>query len=333
MPKNKRPNIVILGGGVGSSTFTKSLLGLPVNLTTIVSAFDDGGSTGAIRREYGGFALGDFRQCILASLELNQDLVKTLNHRFGKGNLHGVNVGNLLLKSFFEQFKDQKSAVSKLHSMFGLKNRVIPISYTFAKLGARLSNRRTLSDQHQIATYLSFAEAPISELFLSKKASINPLAASAIKKADFVLFAPGHFFTSVLPHLYVSGFKEAWKASKAEKIWFVNLLAHRGQDSQYSLVNYFAWFQKQLGARPFDKVVLNKQVPPRQLRAVRHRFNELLVTNKDLKKIRSLKINIETADLVSTSVRSQQSNDAVLRAPLRHDVIKIKKYFEKLIYG
>lgn len=69
--KMKKKKVVLIGGGVGSSTFTRALLGLPIELTTVVSAFDDGGSTGAIRRDYGGIALGDFRQCVLVSLNLN----------------------------------------------------------------------------------------------------------------------------------------------------------------------------------------------------------------------------------------------------------------------
>jgi len=53
-------HIVLIGGGVGASTFTKAIKDLPIQLSTIVSTFDDGGSTGAIRRDYRGIALGYF---------------------------------------------------------------------------------------------------------------------------------------------------------------------------------------------------------------------------------------------------------------------------------
>ena len=102
--KKKLKKVVILGGGVGSSTFTKALKDLPIELTTIVSAFDDGGSTGALRRDYQGFALGDFRQCVVSSLNLQEKFVDSLNYRFGHGSLYGSNVGNLLLKSFLYQY-------------------------------------------------------------------------------------------------------------------------------------------------------------------------------------------------------------------------------------
>src|SRR5438105_2186626 len=104
----REKKIVLIGGGVGSSTFTQALKDLDINLTTIVSSFDDGGSTGAVRRDYGGIALGDFRQCVFASLDLNETLLSALNHRFGRGGLFGVNIGNLLVRSFLDQHKTER---------------------------------------------------------------------------------------------------------------------------------------------------------------------------------------------------------------------------------
>ena len=329
-PMDKK-KIVLIGGGVGSSTFTKAVKDFPVELATIVSTFDDGGSTGAIRRDYGGIALGDFRQCVLASLDLHSDLLKTLNHRFGSGGLWGVNIGNLVIKAFLAQYPNERAGVAQIHKLFGLKNSVLPVSYDFAKLCATLSDKRVLSDQHQIASYLSFYEAPIKSLFLSKPAKINPDARKAILNADYLAFSPGHFFTSVLPHLYVSGFKEAWKKSGAKKIWFVNLLAHKGQDSPYALRDYLSWFERTLGPRPFDLVVINKKVDNMVLRRVKDRFEKVKVSNADLKYLKGKKVATRFADLTSPVIRAQQENDPVPRAPLRHDPEKIKKFFQDLL--
>lgn len=329
----KKKNVVLIGGGVGSSTFTKALKGLPVNLTTIVSAFDDGGSTGAIRRDYGGIALGDFRQCVLASLDLHEKVTQSLNSRFGRGNLFGINVGNLLLRSFLDQHGNEREGVARLHELLGLENRVFPVSYDFAKLGAKLSNKQVLSDQQQIADHLSFAEASIKELFLDAPARINSDAKEAMLKADYLIFAPGHFFTSVLPHLYVHGFAAAWKKSRAEKIWFVNLLAHRGQDSFYTLKDYLAWFEKNLGAKPFNLIVTNKNIDKKILDLVKDRFEKTKVTEDDLRHAESRKTDIVAADIVSPDLRPQQKNDTIMRAPLRHDPKKIRKFFKKHIVG
>lgn len=323
----KKKNVVLVGGGVGSSTFTKALKDLPVNLTTVISSFDDGGSTGAIRRDYGGIALGDFRQCLLASLELDEKVSQSLNHRFGRGNLFGVNPGNLLLRSFLDQHKTEREGVRELHRLLGLRNVIMPVSYDFARLCGKLSNGKILGDQQQIADHLSFAEASIKELYLNPGAAINPDGRDALLGADYLIFAPGHFFTSVLPHLYVNGFAAAWKKSKAKKTWFVNLLAHRGQDSYYTLRDYLRWFERALGTRPFDILVLNKDIDKKILDMVRDRFEKTRVTDDDLRYAGNNGIEVIVADLVSPELRSQQENDTIMRAPLRHDIGKVKKFF------
>jgi uncharacterized cofD-like protein len=329
----KKKKVVLIGGGVSSSTFTRALKDLPIDLVTIVSAFDDGGSTGAIRRDYGGIALGDFRQCVLASMPLDDTIISTLNHRFGRGNLFGINTGNILIRSFLDQHKDEREGILHLHELLGLKNRVFPVSYDFAKLYAVLSNGRVLGDQQQIAEHLSFAEASIKKLYLEPAAKIGKDAREAIVNADYLIFAPGHFFTSVLPHLYVNGFSAAWKKSKAKKIWCVNLLAHRGQDSYYGLREYLGWFENALGRKPFDMLVINESIDKKVLDLVRDRFEKTKIEEADMAYLKKKDVEVVIADLVSSQLRNQQKNDTVMRAPLRHDPKKIRIFFEKDIFA
>lgn len=331
--KNKKANVVLIGGGVGSSTFTKALNGLPINLKTIVSVFDDGGSSGAIRRDYGGIALGDFRQCLLASLGLDEKISQAMNYRFGRGGLFGVNIGNLLIRSFLDQHATERDGVRELHRLLGLRNRVLPVSYDFARLRAKLANGMVLHDQQQIADHLSFAEASIKSLRLEPGASINTDAREAMSGADYLIFAPGHFFTSVLPHLYVRGFAAAWKKSGAKKIWFMNLLAHRGQDSYYTLRDYLRWFENVLGERPFDIIALNKNINEKILKKVRDRFEMVKVTDGDISYAEGRGIEVTSVDLASPELHVQQKNDTIMRAPLRHDVRKIRRFFSDYIIG
>ncbi|MBI4239432.1 YvcK family protein [Candidatus Uhrbacteria bacterium] len=326
-----KPVVVLIGGGVGASTFTKSLKSLPIQLTTIVSAFDDGGSTGAIRRDYRGFALGDFRQCLFASIDLDNTVKKVIDYRFGRGNLFGVNVGNLLLKAFLQCAKSQRHGVLQLHKLLHLPNTVIPVSYDYAKLCARLTNNTVLTDQSQIQSYYSFSQAAIKSLFLSSNAKLSPEARAAMLSADYLMFTPGNFFSSILPNIYVKGFAETWKKSKAKKIFFFNLLAHRGQDSYYTLLDYLDWFGQKLGARPFDMIIANKKIAGSIIRHVQDRFETTKITDADRKKLEELGIALHVADLVSPVIRKQPTNDTVLRAPLRHDIKKIQTFFERHI--
>ena len=49
MMKDNDPNIVLIGGGTGLSYVLKGLKKYPVNITTIVTVGDNGGSNGEIR--------------------------------------------------------------------------------------------------------------------------------------------------------------------------------------------------------------------------------------------------------------------------------------------
>lgn len=322
--------VVLLGGGVGSATFTRALKDLPVELTTIVSTFDDGGSTGAIRRDYGGWAVGDFRLCLLSGLDLDRETEDALNYRFGPGHLYGINTGNLLLKAYLAQFKNQRIAIRNLHKMLGLKNKVLPVSFAYAELTAQLTNGNALKNEDQIATYYSFSKAHIKTLRLSKTAPLNPDVRTAIRQADYLVMVPGHFFTSVLPHLYVKGFAEAWKKSRAKKIWVVNLLAHNGWDNFMDLRAHLGWFERKLGRRPFDLAVANSRIPQSVLRAVSDRFSETKITPEDLQYLKRNKIELIKTDLAANAIRKQQPNDTVMRAPLRHDAKKIQKFFRQI---
>ncbi len=324
-------HVVLIGGGVGSSTFTQALKKLPIRLSTIVSTFDDGGSTGAIRRDYRGIALGDFRQCLFASTTIDDALKKVIDYRFGRGSFFGINVGNLLIKAFLQCAKTQRHGVLQLHKILGLTNMVIPVSYDYAQLCAHLTNKMILTSQDQIQSYYSFSQAAIKSLHLSKVARLSPEARTAIRTADYLVFAPGNFFSSILPHIFVKDFAEEWKKSKAQKILFFNLLAHRGQDSFYTLKDYLTWFSQKLGKKPFDTIITNKKISARIIKKLQDRFELTKITEEDMRILKNLGISLTSADLVSEVIHGQNEHDTVPRAPLRHDSKKIQAFFKNLL--
>jgi hypothetical protein len=62
-----RPKIVVLGGGTGLSTLLRGLKEHTSNITAVVTVADDGGSSGRLRESLGIPAVGDIRNCIVAS--------------------------------------------------------------------------------------------------------------------------------------------------------------------------------------------------------------------------------------------------------------------------
>jgi 2-phospho-L-lactate transferase/gluconeogenesis factor (CofD/UPF0052 family) len=85
-------NVVVLNGGRGAATLVPALLDVPgVRLTSIVNAYDDGKSTGEIRRFFGMLGPSDLRK--VQSLMLPRDGTQAaasalFDHRFADGTSH-----------------------------------------------------------------------------------------------------------------------------------------------------------------------------------------------------------------------------------------------------
>ena len=97
MPKRK--NIVVIGGGTGTSVVLEGLKKYNVNLSAIITTADDGSSSGELRKEYGMIPPGDVRQCLVALASRDFGY---LNDRFRQGSLTGHTLGNLLITLFFQ---------------------------------------------------------------------------------------------------------------------------------------------------------------------------------------------------------------------------------------
>ena len=90
-----RPSSVVIGGGSGSSVLLRGLKYQGVKLTSIVTMFDSGGSSGLLREEFGYPPFGDLRQCLMA-LSDDSDLAATLLPAralrfYDASSLHGHN--------------------------------------------------------------------------------------------------------------------------------------------------------------------------------------------------------------------------------------------------
>src|SRR5205085_2611112 len=80
-PPIEGPAVVAIGGGTGMPTLLRGLKRVTGHITAVVTAADDGGSSGRLRRE-GMLPPGDFRNNLVALSEVEPLLEALFQYRF-----------------------------------------------------------------------------------------------------------------------------------------------------------------------------------------------------------------------------------------------------------
>ncbi|MFI7077387.1 uridine diphosphate-N-acetylglucosamine-binding protein YvcK [Micromonospora sp. NPDC049903] len=240
--------VVAFGGGHGLSVSLRALRrcapGLDLDITAVVTVGDDGGSSGRLRAERGGLPPGDLRQALVALAgdhPATRRSAGLFQHRFGpatrglpgKGDgLGGHAVGNLVIAGLMEQLGDPVAALEHAGAMLGTVGRVLPMSCEPVDIEARVRAADpgrpdevcTVRGQHQVAVTTGRVE---SVRLTPQAPAACPQAVAAIGAADWLIFGPGSWYTSVLPHLLVPQLAAAILASPARRLVTLNLAAEK----------------------------------------------------------------------------------------------------------
>jgi uncharacterized cofD-like protein len=236
--------IVGLGGGHGLAASLSALRAVTGELTAIVTVADDGGSSGRLRRDYGVLPPGDLRMA-LAALCGDDDWGTTwsrvVQHRFGDpltpsspSGLAGHTVGNLLIVALWELLGDTVAGLDWVGRLLGTGGRVLPMAAVPLDIVAEVSGLdpdrpdeiTAVRGQAEVAT--TPGEVRSISLLPADPPAV-PEAVRAVLEADWVIFGPGSWFTSVLPHLLVPELAAALHATAARRMVVLNLAPQPGE--------------------------------------------------------------------------------------------------------
>jgi uncharacterized cofD-like protein len=145
-----------------------------------------------------------------------------------KDGLAGHAVGNLLLLGLIEMLGDPVAALDHAAQMVGAQGRVLPMALHAVGIEADVvapdGNRVTVSGQHSVAV----ADGRVVSLRLvPENPPACPEAIAAVRSADWLIFGPGSWYTSVLPHLLVPELAAAIVDSPAHRLVTLNLSPDR----------------------------------------------------------------------------------------------------------
>ena len=220
------PHVVALGGGHGLAITLSAVSRYAGRVTAIVSAADDGGSSGRLRVDWPGPAPGDVRRCLLelaGTGPAERAWAKALDFRFPEGDLAGHSLGNLVLVGLSETMGDFVAATAEVGRLLGVTATVLPAASVGVDLCAEIEGvdgPTELVGQVKVA----HTPAPIRRVWLAPDRPAAPRQAlEAIAGADQVVLGPGALFTSVLAVCAVPAVREALNERQAGRIYVCNL--------------------------------------------------------------------------------------------------------------
>ncbi|GAA1034177.1 uridine diphosphate-N-acetylglucosamine-binding protein YvcK [Virgisporangium ochraceum] len=258
--------IVAFGGGHGLAASLRALRALQrkkredLDITAVVTVGDDGGSSGRLRADRGIVPPGDIRQALAALADENDpaagQTVALLQHRFaGSDPLTGHPVGNLMLCGLMELLGDPVQAIDHVAAMVGATGRVLPMSCDPVWIEADVSGadgvETTVRGQHNVAV----AKGVVRTLRLNpSRPAPCAEAVAATKAADWLIFGPGSWYTSVIPHLLVPELADAIAHSAARRLITLNLAVEQ-ETSGLSLPDHLAALTRYLPGLRVDVVL------------------------------------------------------------------------------
>lgn len=248
-------NVVVLGGGTGSSTLLRGLKEFPVDLTAIVSVCDDGSSTGVLREEFNIPAVGDIRRVLVALSETEPLVMELFNYRFRTtSDLDGHTVGNLLLTASSEITGNLSDGIEALSKVFNLKGKVVPLTEDNVVLMGEMEDGSIVEGEHHITQNKN----KIRKVFYKEEPIPTKEAVKALEEADLIILSMGSLFTSIIPNLICDKILEAIDRSRGKLMYVCNMVTQPGETENYKVSDHIKLLNQHLRKRKIDVVIANE---------------------------------------------------------------------------
>ncbi|SDJ61438.1 gluconeogenesis factor YvcK family protein [Salimicrobium halophilum] len=290
--------VLVIGGGTGMPVLLRGLKKQPINLSTLVTIADDGGSSGKLRSEMEIPAPGDIRNVIAALSDAEPMLLDLFQHRFPDGNgLSGHSMGNLLLAALTNMTGDFYDGIKQISHVLNVKGNIYPLSKYSMNLHAEMEDGSVVSGESKIPE----SNKRIKRVYLSPM-PVEPLpeAIEAIKNSELIVISPGSLYTSILPNLLIPEVKEALRETKATITYVCNVMTQEGETSNYSAADHLQAIIDHVGEGIVDSIIVHNQPIESEARKLYAKENAEPVTY-DLDRLKTMGIKIIEEDIIDRS--------------------------------
>lgn len=308
--------VVIIGGGTGTSTLVRGLKQFPIDISVVVSVFDDGKSTGKLREEFDIPAVGDLRK-VIASLSDTEPLFESLlEYRFKTdSDLNGHAVGNLLLAALCNITGNLSKGIRSLSNVLNIKGKVLPLTEDNVDLVGIMEDNSIIKGEHNITK----SSKKIKNIRYDKTPKINPSVLKEIKNADMIILSMGSLFTSIACNLISKDVKKAIDESKGTILYVCNMFTQPGETDDLSASGHIKLLNKFLGKRKIESVIINNGHIDESYIEKYHRQEDKSPVIPDFDNLTNMRVKMDDFVIVENG-------------GLKHDTMKLSlKIFEELI--
>jgi uncharacterized cofD-like protein len=172
--------------------------------------------------------------------ERSQLWATAAQHRFaGDATLAGHPVGNLMLTGLADVTGDPVVALELVGELLGAVGRVLPLSVNPIDIVADVLglNPDDLGQIDEVRGQVAVATTPgrvVGVRLDPPSVDACPQAIDAVLDADWLVFGPGSWFTSVIPHLLVPDMMKAISMTRAKRVVTLNMSAQSGETEGFS---------------------------------------------------------------------------------------------------
>jgi len=317
MTAHGRPKVVVLGGGTGMPILLRGLKQYPIDLSTIVTVADDGGSTGRLRQDMETPAPGDIRNVIAALANVDEELLKLFQHRFQlPEGMEDHSLGNLILVALSSLTGDFFSAVQQLSKLLQVEANIYPIVNESVVLHAEMEDGTIVSGESNIP----LKNKQIKRVFLTPN-NLRPMpeVIKCVQEADLIVISPGSLYTSILPNLIIAEVEKALSETKAQKVYVCNIMTQRGETEHYSAADHVNAIFSHVGKQAIDTIIVHDEpIVDESLLAV-YEFDHSFPVTYGVDELRALDIHVIEENLIDVSKGIIRHNTAKL-AKLLYDM-------------
>jgi uncharacterized cofD-like protein len=315
----KKPKVVVLGGGTGLSNLLRGLKYFPLDITAIVTVADDGGSSGRLRTEFNIPAPGDIRNVMIALSEFEKKGEELMNYRFGgTSDLAGHPIGNLMLAAMINMEGNIVDGIKALNEVLNIKGTVLPATSSSCTLMAEMEDGEIIKGESQIPQ----TNKKIKRIFYDKKPVAVKETIEAIEEADMIIIGIGSLYTSIIPNLIIDELKEAILKSGAHKVYISNAMEQPGETIGYSVGDHIKAIYSHVGKEFFDTVIVNdKKIPKEIIRKYKEQGVEEII------------IDYEVLNSYSLQVIGESMIEISEKKTVRHHPLKLAAAIYSLVLG